>query len=123
MVFGDYTFNCGGFIVGAVGMGEGRVPGWLGKVAVVSFSDDYLSDGFSSCLTELERAVEEHEWPDGMPIDRVVSVLSEEAGEVVRAANNVIWHGEDTGAVVDEIIQTMAMCLRAYDYIRRGKCE
>ena len=60
---------------------------------------------------ELARAEKLH--PD-FPADliRQVAIMSEEAGEAVKAANNTIHHGECISEVRTELIHTAAMCLR-----------
>ncbi len=71
----------------------------------------------SAAVAELARA--ERIYPE-LPDDTVhaVSVMAEEAGEAVRAANNLKWghHRGTTAEAVEklrtELIQTAAMCFR-----------
>lgn len=51
-------------------------------------------------------------WP--VDVVQATAVMLEEAGEVLKAANEVCW-GQKEGTMADvrkEVIQTMAMCLR-----------
>lgn len=62
-------------------------------------------------LAELKRAEEEHNW-DGYSLDRKCNILSEEAGEVVRAVNRYNMEGKPISEVHGELIQCGAMVLR-----------
>ena len=62
-------------------------------------------------LLELKRAKEKHPF---FPLDAVgrCSIMMEEAGEAVQAANDVMWANGDKEHLKTELIQTAAMCLR-----------
>lgn len=64
-------------------------------------------------FAELDRARSLHPvWPNDTI--HATAIMLEEAGEVLRAANNLVW-GHKGGTVEDvrkEVIETMAMCLR-----------
>ena len=64
---------------------------------------------------ELERAKKKHPF---FPLDAVgrCSIMSEEAGEAVQAANDIVYGGVDdakqTEHLKKELLQTAAMCVR-----------
>ena len=64
-----------------------------------------------SVITELDLA--RAKWPD-WPVDPVhaAAVVSEEAGELVQAANDFCYSGGDSERMRAEAIQTVAMGLR-----------
>lgn len=68
-------------------------------------------DIWEALIGEYERARELHpKWPD----DKVhaTAIMVEEAGEAMRAANNLVHHGGDKEELRKELIQTGAMVLR-----------
>ena len=67
-----------------------------------------------SVITELDMA--RVKWPD-WPVDPVhaAAVVSEEAGELVQAANDFCYSGGDLDRMKAEAIQTVAMGLRFLD--------
>ena len=67
-----------------------------------------------SVITELDMA--KAKWPD-WPVDPVhaAAVVSEEAGELVQAANDFCYSGGDLDRMKAEAIQTVAMGLRFLD--------
>ena len=64
-----------------------------------------------SVITELDLA--KAKWP-GWPVDPVhaAAVVSEEAGELVQAANDFCYSGGNLDRMKEEAIQTVAMGLR-----------
>lgn len=79
----------------------------------------------SAAVSELARAESLYpEWPAD-PV-HAVAIMAEEAGEAVRAANNLKWgHGGGTPAVATrklkkELVQTAAMCLRVLKNMPEG---
>ena len=64
-----------------------------------------------SVITELDMA--RAKWPD-WPVDPVhaAAVVSEEAGELVQAANDFCYSGGDSERMRSEAVQTVAMGLR-----------
>ena len=64
-----------------------------------------------SVITELDLA--KVKWPD-WPVDPVhaAAVVSEEAGELVQAANDFCYSGGDSERMRAEAVQTVAMGLR-----------
>lgn len=64
--------------------------------------------------TELRYAIATYpDWPDD--IVHAAAVVSEEAGELLQAANNIHWQHKDGGSVAKlrkEAIQTAAMAVR-----------
>ena len=67
-----------------------------------------------SVITELDLA--RAKWPD-WPVDPVhaAAVVSEEAGELVQAANDFCYSGGNLDRMKAEAIQTVAMGLRFLD--------
>jgi NTP pyrophosphatase (non-canonical NTP hydrolase) len=67
-----------------------------------------------SVITELDLA--KAKWPD-WPVDPVhaAAVVSEEAGELVQAANDFCYSGGNLDRMKAEAIQTVAMGLRFLD--------
>ncbi len=60
---------------------------------------------------ELKRAKSIHpNWPKD-PIHQA-AIITEEAGEVLQAANNYVYHTASQDKIREEVIQTAAMCLR-----------
>jgi hypothetical protein len=67
----------------------------------------------SDAIEELQRARDLYpEWPDD--IVQATALMLEEAGEVLKDANNFRWNhkGGSLADVRKEIIQTIAMCYR-----------
>lgn len=60
---------------------------------------------------ELESAKKKH--PD-FPLNAVerCSIMMEEAGEAVQAANNIVWEYGNSYDLKIELLQTAAMCVR-----------
>jgi len=74
-------------------------------------ADERTKNAIDAILNELFRAERLHPlWPDD-PV-HAVAVLAEEAGEAIRAANDMKWKGEDTVKLRRELIQTGAMAVR-----------
>jgi len=73
-----------------------------------------------SLTEELRRAEDLHpEWPTDLI--HQIAIMSEEAGEVVQAANNLIMHKE--GSIEDvrnELVQTGSMVLRCLKNLEAG---
>lgn len=67
-------------------------------------------------VKELHRAKSKHPI---FPVDRVhqVSIMMEEAGEAVRAANNFNLENGHISELATELIQTAAMCIRTLETI------
>lgn len=67
---------------------------------------------FAAVRAELQRARALHpHWPQDLV--HAVAVVNEEAGEMVKAANEMYWaKGTLPREVVAETIQTLAMCVR-----------
>jgi len=77
-------------------------------------------DAVKAILIELARAERVHPvWPT----DTIhqVSIMMEEAGEAVQAANDVVFSGGSMDALREEVIQTAAMCLRVLINMEVGK--
>ncbi len=75
---------------------------------------------------ELARAKSIHpHFPDN--VVEAVAVMAEEAGEAARAANDCRWKKHKTDNLIEELIQTAAMCVRVIEKFNRGiktiKCE
>lgn len=65
----------------------------------------------TSIIAELEKAKKKHpEFPDD-PV-RMAVIMAEEAGEAIRAANNLCYHGGSIEDLQTELAQTGAMCIR-----------
>ena len=61
---------------------------------------------------ELQRAEEKHPgWPDD-PV-HAAAIVAEEAGEVVKAALNLRYHGGDAAVLKTELAHTAAAAFRA----------
>lgn len=72
---------------------------------------------FSDIKQELEKAKKKHPF---FPLDAVgrCSIMMEEAGEAVQAANDVVWGDiDDTANLKTELLQTAAMCVRILEAI------
>lgn len=67
-------------------------------------------------MNEVQRAKAKHPI---FPEDRVhqVSIMMEEAGEAVRAANNYNYENGHISELATELIQTAAMCIRTLETI------
>jgi len=66
---------------------------------------------YSAILLEIDRAEQLHpKWPDDLV--HAVAIVSEEAGELVRAANRVQFEEASMGEVIDEAVQVGAMVFR-----------
>ena len=84
-----------------------------GRMAIIH---DFV---YRDILVELSKAERKHpDWPPDLL--HQISVMSEEAGEVVRAANQFYWEGGDLAAVRKELIQTAAMCFRCLINLPEG---
>jgi hypothetical protein len=71
-----------------------------------------LNGFIGDALLELERA--ERLWPNpNVTLEKSILILTEEAGEVVKAVNDYGNGKSSKDELKAEIIQTMAMCLRA----------
>ena len=69
-------------------------------------------------LEELDRAIAKHpEWPSD-PIHQC-AFMAEEAGEAVRACNNMVHEGGGQWEYEVELRQTAAMCIRCLAAIRK----
>ena len=65
----------------------------------------------SDILDELNRAIVKYpEWPDD--IIHQAAIVTEEAGELIRAALNHSYHDDSIEEVKKEAIQTAAMAIR-----------
>lgn len=70
-----------------------------------------MSHNFKAVQAELARAKALHpNWPGDLI--HQAAIMAEEAGEAVRAALNVTYHGGRVEDVRTELVQTAAMCLR-----------
>ena len=54
-------------------------------------------------------------WPTD--IIHQVSIMNEEAGESIRAALNYMYHDGELDDVIEELIQTAAMCIRCLEHL------
>lgn len=78
---------------------------------ITIFARKELVEIFDKIEKEYERALELHpNWPE----DEIhaVSIMIEEAGESLRAANRFIMEDGDYNRIAEEVVQTAAMCLR-----------
>ena len=72
-------------------------------------------------IEELDFAEKKHSWPDDT-VDRL-SIITEEMGEAVQAANNYKFHGNkkiDLEQVEKELIQVAAMVFRYLKNLKEG---
>lgn len=77
----------------------------------VMMNDNRVVESVKHVLNELHRAEHLHPvWPSD-PVHQV-SILMEESGEAVQAANDVLHKGCDTEKLRRELIQTGAMAIR-----------
>lgn len=74
-------------------------------------SKDPVSHILFDIEKELEKAKKKHPF---FPLDAVgrCSIMMEEAGEAVQAANDVVWGDSDTANLKVELLHTAAMCVR-----------
>ena len=69
-------------------------------------------------VNEFNRAGSLHPiWPTD--IIHQAAMVAEEAGEVVRAANNHKWHGKPIEEVRTELAHTGAMCIRMLMHLQK----
>lgn len=59
---------------------------------------------------ELKRAKSLHDWPKDQIYQ--AAIIVEEAGEILQAANNHVFHGASIGFIQVEVIQTIVTCIR-----------
>lgn len=72
------------------------------------------SHAITEIIVELDTAKRKYpSWPKD--IIHAVSIMNEEAGESIRAALNMSYHGESPEFLKKELIQTAAMCLRCLE--------
>ena len=72
---------------------------------------------FSEIKEELEKAKKKHPF---FPLDAVgrCSIMMEEAGEAVQAANDIVWgDSDDNENLKIELLHTAAMCVRILEAI------
>ena len=94
-------------LAGAQGFPVPASPGYLpAKKNLAAF-------GAQAMLDEVERAMDLHPWPEGLI--HQVAIMMEEAGEVIKAANDYVHHGGSLDEVIRETIHTGATCLRLLD--------
>lgn len=83
---------------------------------------DKMEEHVAAILHELLHAMHNHpnhEWPwKSFDFVHQTAVMMEEAGEAVRAANNLHSEGGDQMALYGELAQTAAMCLRIMEQIK-----
>ena len=81
--------------------------------------DKKIQEALFEFQAELQKA--EYKHPD-FPDDLIhqLSVMVEEAGEAVQAANQYIYEGGEFENVKKELIQTGAMCLRCLINLKGG---
>ena len=84
--------------------------------------EDHMSEHMTAVLHELRHAMHNHpddKWPwKSFDFVHQTAVMMEEAGEAVRAANNLHSEGGDQMALYGELAQTAAMCLRIMEQIK-----
>lgn len=84
--------------------------------------EDHMSEHMAAVLHELRHAMHNHpddKWPwKSFDFVHQTAVMMEEAGEAVRAANNLHSEGGDQMALYGELAQTAAMCLRIMEQIK-----
>ena len=51
----------------------------------------------------------------------MTAIMAEEAGEAIRAANNLCYHGGSIEDLQTELAQTGAMCLRCLATLGKGE--
>jgi NTP pyrophosphatase (non-canonical NTP hydrolase) len=75
-----------------------------------------LNDIIIEMLYQHGKAIKKH--PD-FPKDviHMVSIMAEEAGETIQAANDAVYHNGSLEDVKKEIYHTMATCIRCLDGI------
>ena len=74
---------------------------------------------FSNAVS-CEIALAQDKFPD-FPTDPIhaVAIVGEEAGESIQAALQAVYESGDTARIKEELIQTAAMCARAYIMLER----
>ena len=84
--------------------------------------EDNMAEHMAAVLHELRHAMHNHpddKWPwKSFDFVHQTAVMMEEAGEAVRAANNLHSEGGDQMALYGELAQTAAMCLRIMEQIK-----
>ena len=73
------------------------------------------SEAIEKIQTELARAKCIHPRFPAISVISMVAIMAEEAGEAIKAANDVIYKGESTSNLKSELIQTGAMVLRCLE--------
>ena len=84
--------------------------------------EDHMAEHMAAVLHELRHAMHNHpddKWPwKSFDFVHQTAVMMEEAGEAVRAANNLHSEGGDQMALYGELAHTAAMCLRIMEQIK-----
>lgn len=84
--------------------------------------ENHMAEHMAAVLHELRHAMHNHpddKWPwNSFDFVHQTAVMMEEAGEAVRAANNLHSEGGDQMALYGELAQTAAMCLRIMEQIK-----
>lgn len=84
--------------------------------------EDVMQEHIAVILHELRHCFINHsdkEWPwNSFDFVHQTAVMAEEAGEAIRAANNMREGKGDRMALYNELAQTAAMCLRIMDQIK-----
>ena len=84
--------------------------------------EDVMSEHIAVIFHELRHCFVNHfdkEWPwNSFDFVHQTAVMAEEAGEAIRAANNMREGKGDQMALYNELAQTAAMCLRIMDQIK-----
>lgn len=84
---------------------------------------------FTQVKKELVKALNKHgedEW-DNMTMTDIAAVVSEEAGEAIRAANDLRWNNNPAmvltlrQAMITELAQTAAVAVRAIKFIQAAR--
>lgn len=84
--------------------------------------DGEMTGIISAILAELHRAEQLHpDWPTDLI--HQIAIMSEEAGEVIKAGNDVTFSEGDIDDVRAELIQTAAMCIRVYKNLPKKEGE
>lgn len=84
-------------------------------VHALPYRDAILRRFVGHCVAEMDIARSHYPW---WPTDVVHAavVVAEEANELLKAANEIRWNHKGTSpdALLEELIQTVAMCFRFY---------
>lgn len=89
-------------------------------ISTISITDVLPPGIIRDILVELKKAKEKHPF---FPLDAVgrCSIMMEEAGEAVQAANDIVWGDGDKEKLRIELLHTACVCVRILETMENEK--